>query len=103
MPTRADLVAVRRADAAAGGADPGRAEVALDDPVQRPVVRHDQVRVGRDQQPVAGDAPRLGSPSISLSSTFGSTTTPLPITGTQPGVRTPGREQVQRELAGRPE
>jgi hypothetical protein len=33
--------------------------------------------------------PRSASPSISVSSTFGSTTTPLPITGMQPGVSTP--------------
>jgi hypothetical protein len=33
--------------------------------------------------------PRAASPSTSLSSTFGSTTTPFPITGTQPGVNTP--------------
>ena len=33
--------------------------------------------------------PRSASPSISASSTFGSTTTPLPITGVQPGVRIP--------------
>ena len=44
------LVAVRRADAAAGGADPRLAEIALGDFVQRPVVRHDQVRVGADLQ-----------------------------------------------------
>ncbi len=43
-----DLVAVGRADAASGGADAGLAEVALGDFVQRPVVRHDQMRVGAD-------------------------------------------------------
>ena len=56
-----DLVAVRRADAAPGGPDPGRAQVALDDAVQRPVVRHDQVGVGREQQPRTGH-PALGQP-----------------------------------------
>ena len=51
-----DLVAVGRADAAAGGADPGGAKVSLDHAVQRPVVRHDQVRVAGDQQAIAGHA-----------------------------------------------
>ena len=51
------LVPVRRADAPPGGTDPGRPQVPLDDPVQRPVMRHDQVRVGRDEQPLAGQAP----------------------------------------------
>ena len=37
-------------------------------------------------------------PSISPSSTFGSMTTPLPMTGVQPGVRTPAGHQVQRVL-----
>ncbi len=50
------LVGVGRADAAAGRADPGVAEVALGDLIQRDVVRHDQVRIGRDQQPVPPDA-----------------------------------------------
>ena len=58
-PHPGDLVAVGRPDAAAGGADPGAAQVALGHLVQRPVVRHDQVRVGRDQQPLAGDPPGL--------------------------------------------
>ena len=49
-PDPGDLVAVGRADAAPGGADPGAAQVPLGHLVQRPVVRHDQVRVGRDQQ-----------------------------------------------------
>jgi hypothetical protein len=51
-----DLVAVRGPDATAGGADARRTEVALDNAVERAVVRHDQVRVGRDQQPLARDA-----------------------------------------------
>ena len=58
MPDPGDLVAVGRADAAAGGADPALAEVPLGHLVQRPVVRHDQVRVGRDQQLGAVDAAR---------------------------------------------
>ena len=41
-----DLVAVGRADAPAGGADPRLAQEPLADLVQRPVVRHDQVRAG---------------------------------------------------------
>src|SRR5438270_6120851 len=35
------------------------------------------------------DRPRSARPSISAISTFGSITTPLPITGVQPGVSTP--------------
>jgi len=35
------------------------------------------------------DTPASASPSISVSSTFGSTTTPFAMTGTQPGVSTP--------------
>ena len=45
-----DLVAVGRADAAAGRADPRAAQVPFGHLVQRPVVRRDQVRVGRDQE-----------------------------------------------------
>ena len=43
-----DLVAVRRADAATGGADLGLAEEALGRLVESDVVRRDQVRVGAD-------------------------------------------------------
>ena len=42
--------------------------------------------------------PRSASPSISPSSTLGSMTTPLPITGVQPGRQDPRRDQVQRVL-----
>ena len=55
-PGAGDLVAVGGADAAPGGADPRIAEVAFGHLVQRPVVGHDQVRVGGDQQPVTGHA-----------------------------------------------
>src|SRR5215475_6702777 len=44
------FVAICRPDAAAGGADPGVAEKPLADFVQRPVMRHDQVRVRADQE-----------------------------------------------------
>ena len=87
-PDPGDLVAVGRADAAAGGADPRAAQVALGDLVQRPVVGHDQVRVGRDEQLGAVHAAGC-SPSISSSSTCGSITTPLPMTGTTCGDSTP--------------
>ena len=53
------LVCVGRADAASGRADPRLAQVALGDLIEGDLVRHDQVRVGRDQQPVAGDPARL--------------------------------------------
>ena len=49
-PGPGDLVAVGRADAAAGRADPRAAQVPFGHLVQRPVVRRDQVRVGRDQE-----------------------------------------------------
>ena len=55
-----DLVAVRRADAAAGGADLARAEEPLGDLIQGPVVRHDQVRVGGDHAGVR--CPRRARP-----------------------------------------
>ena len=54
-----DLVAVGRADAPAGGADLRVAEEPLADLIQRPVVGHDQVRVGADEQPVAAHAALL--------------------------------------------
>ncbi len=50
-PDPGDLVLVAGADAAAGGADLGLAEVALGHFVDGDVVRHDQVRVGGEQQP----------------------------------------------------
>ena len=50
------LVAVGRPDAPAGGPDAGAAQVAFGHLVECPVVGHDQVRVGRDEQPVAGHA-----------------------------------------------
>jgi hypothetical protein len=56
-----DLVAVGGPDATAGRADAGRPEVALDYPVERPVVRHDQMRVSADQEPRDVDA-ALGEP-----------------------------------------
>ena len=46
-----DLVLIARADAAAGGADLLVAQIALGDLVDGDVVRHEQVRVGGDQQP----------------------------------------------------
>ena len=42
--------------------------------------------------------PRASSPSISSNSTPRSTTTPLPMTGVQPGVRMPDGQQVQGVL-----
>ena len=45
-----DLVAVGRADAAAGGADLGLAEETLGHLVQSHVIRRDQVRIGADDQ-----------------------------------------------------
>ena len=93
-----DLVLVGRADAAAGGADLGLAQEPLGDLVDGHVVRHDQVRVGADQQ--AGWCRRRGasSPASSSSSTPGSTTTPLPITLLHAGGEDPGRDEVQGEV-----
>ena len=83
------LVGVRRADAAAGGADLAAAEEALGDLVDRAVVVGDDVRVGADDAGADVSMPRASRPSISSNSTSRSTTTPLPMTGTQPGVRMP--------------
>ena len=55
----ADLVPVGRPDPATGRPDLGLAQVALGHDVERPVVGHDQVRVGADEQPVRGDPPGL--------------------------------------------
>ena len=55
------LVAVGGADPATGRADPGRAQVPLDHPVKRPVMRHHQMRVGGDEQARHVHAP-LGEP-----------------------------------------
>ena len=55
-PDAGDLVLVARADAAAGGADLLAARVPLDHLVHGDVVRHQQVRVGGDQQPLGVDA-----------------------------------------------
>ena len=56
-------------------------EPALGERVELLVVRQDQVGVAADEQPAAVDALRPSSRSISASSTAGSTTTPLPMTG----------------------
>src|SRR5215472_12681164 len=53
------LVRVGGANAAPRGTDLGLAEEPLGHLVQCPVVRHDQVRVGTDQQPLAAYAARL--------------------------------------------
>ena len=55
-PDARDLVLVARADAAAGGADLLAARVPLDHLVDGDVIRHQQMRVGRDQQPLGVDA-----------------------------------------------
>ena len=55
-PDARDLVLVARPDTAAGGADLLAAHVALGDLVDRHVVRHQQVRIGGDQQPRGVDA-----------------------------------------------
>ena len=54
-PEAGDLVLVARPDAAAGGADLLAAHVALGDLVDGHVIRHQQVRVGGDQQPLGVD------------------------------------------------
>ena len=51
-PDAGDLVLIAGADAAAGGADLLAARVSLDDLVHGDVIRHQQVRVGGDQQPL---------------------------------------------------
>ena len=63
------------------------------------VVRRDQVRVGRDQQPLGGDRRRARRARRSRSSsTPGSMTTPLPITGHDVRREDAGGQQVQRVL-----
>lgn len=54
-----DLVLVARADAAPGSADLAVAEESLGHLVDRHVVRHQQVRVGRDQQTLGVDVAGL--------------------------------------------
>ncbi len=49
------LVCVGGTDATPGGADPGFAEIAFCHFVECAMVRHDQVRVGGDEQPLTGD------------------------------------------------
>ena len=75
------LVGVGRADAPLGGAELVRAEAALGEPVDLLVVREDQVGVAADLQRGCSRRPWRASMSISASSTRGSTTTPLPMTG----------------------
>ena len=91
-----DLVPVGGADAPPGGADLGLAEVALGDPVDGDVVRHDQVRVVRDEQPARVDAalvearelgeqhPRVDDDAVADDVR-------------DPRREDPGRDQVQRE------
>ena len=55
-PDAGDLVLVARADAATGGADLLAARVPLDHLVHGDVVRHQQVRIGGDQQAFGVDA-----------------------------------------------
>ena len=55
-PDAGDLVLVARADSAAGGTDLLTAGVPLDHLVHGDVIRHQQVRVGGDQQPLGIDA-----------------------------------------------
>ena len=92
-----DLVGVRRADAAAGGADLALAEEAF-----RHLVEVAWYGVIRCALPLISSfdvsTPRSFSPLSSESRTAGSTTTPLPMTGVQLGREDAGREQVQRVL-----
>ena len=75
------LVGVGRADAPLGGPQLVLAQVPLGQPVQLVVVGHDQVGVAADQQAARCRCPWPASVSTSASSTVGSTTTPLPMTG----------------------
>src|SRR4029453_3845923 len=83
------LVPVGGPDAAPGGADAVAAEVALGELVPLLVPGHDQVGVRRDQQLPGRDPPRAPSAASPARSPPGSITTPLPITGTTCGYRTP--------------
>jgi hypothetical protein len=90
-----DLVPVRGADAAAGGADPGLAQVALGDFVQGPVVRHDQMRVGGDHQPAGVHSPRLQRVQL-LDQHRRVDHHTVPDHARHAGSENPRREQVQR-------
>ena len=79
------LVGVAGADAAARGADLQPAELRLAGRVEQQVVGHDQVRVGRDAQAADVDAAARAARRARSISTFGSITTPLPITQRLPG------------------
>ena len=91
------LVGVGRADAATGRADAALAEEALGHLVDGAVVARDDVRVGQTSSLLVS-TPRASSPSSSSKSTPRSMTTPLPMTGTQFGLRMPRGQQVQRVL-----
>ena len=96
-PDPGELVLVARADAAAGRADLGLAEVTLGNPVDGHVVGHDQVRVGGDQQPAGVNASAFeavqlrhqhaGIDDDAVADHVGDT-----------GGQDPGRDQVQGEI-----
>ena len=69
MPIAVHLVGVRRADAAAGRADPAGAEEPLGHLVEGAVVLGDHVRVGADHAAGEVSTPRASRPSISSNRT----------------------------------
>ena len=83
-----DLVLIAGSDAAAGGADLLAARVPLDDLVHRDVIGHQQMCIGRYQQPLGVHAAVFQTLQLGEQHT-GSTTTPLPMTFVTPGVRMP--------------
>ena len=91
------LVGVRRTDAALGGAELVLAQEPLGHAVELLVVRHDQVRVARQLARRDVSTPLPASMSSSASSTAGSTTTPLPMTGGDVRVQHAARHELQRE------
>ncbi len=78
------LVGVARADAPLGRPDLELSEAGLPGRVEKQVVGHDQVGVGRDPQPGHVDR-RARRPEISSIRMPGSTTTPLPMMQRLPG------------------
>ena len=95
QPDPVDLVRVRRADPATGGADLGLAQEPLGDLVDHLVVAGDDVRVGRDDH-VRGVHPAGGQPGDLAEQHVEVDHDPVADHRNALGVEDAGREQVQR-------
>ncbi|ETZ86467.1 hypothetical protein L829_0004 [Mycobacteroides abscessus MAB_030201_1075] len=83
-PDARHLVLIAGPDTTAGGANLLGSQISFGHLVDRDVVRHQQMRI-RGQDEARGVDPRSSRPASSVSSTPGSTTTPLPMTFVTPG------------------